>query len=163
MPITPETNDVEIKTNGLLPAELKLSPSGIQKQHLKTDLIHALALMSGFDGAREHIVRVDATGAIKTNSSGTGFLHYDAISGTYDSSEPSAANVQFPNYMNLLDIIVNTNSINVQLMDSTSGAFGDTITLPVGHIELSFVTDSLKIWCSVSGSTSDVDMIGWYS
>jgi len=153
---------LDVKTHGLLPVELALSPSTIVHQSFNPDLSHTVAIVSGYDGYHEHIAQVDATGALKVNSSATGYLYYKTYNVTVDSTVPTAATVTFPNYVNEIDLLINDNSVNLSMLSSTTGQWQDTIELPVSNVNLKYVTNAIQLWCAVSGQTSSVQVVVWW-
>ena len=158
----PENKQLEVLTNHLLPSEIITTPSQIEKQYLKPDFTHTIAMISGYDGEREHVAQVDGSGALKVNTAASGYLHYVVVSNTYSSTTPSAANIVFDDYIDELDLTVKDNPVNIRLTDSTTGQFGDTFELPTGFTQINYVTKAIMIWCNVSGSTSTVQVVGWW-
>jgi len=156
-----DVNELEVKTNGLLPAEIKLSPSGIRKQHLKTDLQHTLSLIAGYDGHNEHVAKVDETGKLMVNAGTSSMTDYEAYNITVDSTTPSAANVNFINPVSEVDLKIDDNDVNVALVKQSTNTLGDVFTLPQGNASIPFTTSGLTVWCNVSGGTSTVQVIGW--
>lgn len=153
---------IEITTNGLLPYEFTFIPQQFMRQWFNPDLQHTISLISGYDGEHEHIAVVDSTGALKINSAASGYLHYNVVSGTYDSTTPSAANVIFDDYVDELDLTVKDNPVNIRLTDSTTGQVGGIFELPVGYTQIKYLTNAVMIWCNVSGSSSTVQIAGWW-
>ena len=158
----PEIKQLEVLTNHLLPDELTTTPSQIDKQYFKPDLSHNISMVSGYDGEREHLAQVDSSGALKVNAAVGGYLHYSVVSGSYDDTQPTSANVTFSHYVDELDLQVSGNAVNIQLINSTTNTLGDVINLPVGFTQIKYVTNGLTIWCNVSGSSSTVQVVGWW-
>lgn len=161
MAYNPESGSVRIKTNGLLPQEIELEPDHIREQTLTPDLLHAIAIIAGFDGHHERIAQVDDTGKLMVNAGTTSLTNYDPHKNTYNSTTPSAANLTFGNSVSSIDLHIEDNPINIQLNITSSDTLGGVINLPVGDVNVPFTTDKMAIWCSVSGSTSTVQVIGW--
>ena len=153
---------LNVKTHGLLPFELALSPSTIVHQSFNPDLTHTVAIVSGYDGYHEHIAQVDATGALKVNSGATSYLNYKVYNVTVDSTTPSSATISFPDYVNEIDLMISDNSVNLSMMSSTTNQWQDPIELPVSNVELKYVTKAIQLWCAVSGSTSTVQVVVWW-
>ena len=156
-----ENEPLRVKTNGLIPAEIELEPSQIREQTLSPDLIHALAIIAGYDGSHEHIAKVDATGKLMVNVGTSSVTEYEASKATYDSTTPSAPNLTFSAPVSNVDLHIEDNDINLELESSLTGTLGDIITLPVGDVSIPYTTSALALWCNVSGSTSTVQVVGW--
>ena len=152
---------VRIKSNGLLPSEIELEPDHIREQSFDPDLIHTLSLLAGYDGQHEHVVQVNADGKIAISTAPPSVLHYEVVRGTYSSTTPSGANVILSDVGSEIDLSISDNPIRIRLKDSVTGAFGDYIDLPVSDVEIPMVTNQLMIWCSVSGSSSSVQLVSW--
>lgn len=162
MAIDENTNRLEVKSNGLLPTEIKTSPSGIQKQYFNTDLNHTISLVAGYDGQNEHIAKVDATGKLMVNAGTTSLTEYEVHNVTVDSTTPSGTNVNFSQAVSSVDLHIEGNDVNVKLNITKTSTLGDTIKLPVGDVNIPFTTDGLALWCAVSGGTSTVQIVGWW-
>lgn len=152
---------VRVKTNGLLPSEIELEPDHIREQGFDPDLIHALALVAGYDGSHEHVAKVDASGKLMVNAGTTSMTDYESSKAVYDSTTPSAANVVFSSVVSSLDLHIEDNDIKIQLVSSLNGSLGNIIELPVGDANIPYTTPGLAVWCAVSGSSSTVQVVGW--
>ena len=161
MAMIDKNEPVRIKSNGLLPSEIELEPDHIREQSFDPDLIHALALLAGYDGSHEHVAQVDATGKLMVNAGTTSLTEYEASKATYNSTTPSAANVSFSDVVSSLDLHIEDNNVKIQLVSSKNGSLGDVIELPVGDVNIPYTTPGLAVWCAVSGSSSAVQVVGW--
>jgi hypothetical protein len=157
-----DNEPVRVKSNGLLPSEIEFEPDRIREQNFRPDLGHQIALVAGYDGQHEHIAQVDASGKLMVNAGSSSYTQYEVHNITVDSVTPSAANVIFSEGVSSIDLHVEDNDVYVKLNITKTDTLGDTIMLPAGDISIPYTTDKLAVWCSVSGSTSTVQIVGWW-
>lgn len=134
----------EITGRGLFPGSLVLLPPDLQRVMLDNYMRRSLSMIHGIRKEKGYVAEVDQFSALRTQSHGTGFVHYAVVSGTAPAAFAATDEVNDTFTYHRWDILVETEQAEIRFVDDEN-VFGDAIPLTVGFHSILFTSFRMQI------------------